>query len=177
LSSMQFGNDDDSDPMTCRGRAAHARLAAKETNDHDFTRIFERLAELYDATADKLEAAGRHQSFRKIARCRQCPDLFTRLRFFRPGRCGRADALSSGWKPAGRFRVGSNSQWRKGRRHQVGAEDIRTAEVRLERDAAGASAKTGFLQEARFTFARPRCGSSIAGKSSRSVLRSCCRLL
>src|SRR3954471_21011754 len=59
LSSMQFGKDEDTDPMTCRGRAAHARLAAKEANDDDFMRIFERLAELYEAKAVKLEAAAK----------------------------------------------------------------------------------------------------------------------
>jgi hypothetical protein len=48
--------DDDDDPVTCRGRAAHARLAAEECTSADLKRILGRLAELYDAKADALEA-------------------------------------------------------------------------------------------------------------------------
>jgi len=50
-----INNEDD--PATCRGRAAHARLAARETADEDFRRIFERLAQLYDGKAEILERA------------------------------------------------------------------------------------------------------------------------
>ena len=47
--------NNENDPATCRGRAVHARLAARETSDQDFRRIFERLAQLYDSKAETLE--------------------------------------------------------------------------------------------------------------------------
>ena len=56
LDFVQLTNEND--PATCRGRAVHARLAAEESADQDFKRIFRRLAELYDAKASKLEAVG-----------------------------------------------------------------------------------------------------------------------
>ena len=56
LGFVQLTNEND--PATCRGRAVHARLAAEESADQDFKRIFRRLAELYDAKASKLEAVG-----------------------------------------------------------------------------------------------------------------------
>ena len=49
----------ENNPATCRGRAAHALMAARETADQDFKRIFERLAELYEAKATRLEASER----------------------------------------------------------------------------------------------------------------------
>jgi hypothetical protein len=54
LGFVQLTNEND--PATCRGRAVHARLAAEESADQDFKRIFRRLAELYEAKASKLEA-------------------------------------------------------------------------------------------------------------------------
>ncbi len=51
--------DDENDPATCRGRAAHARMAAQETTDQDFKRIFQRLAELYEAKANNFEVVER----------------------------------------------------------------------------------------------------------------------
>jgi len=51
--------DDDNDPVTCRGRAAHARFAAEETSSPEFRLIFARLAKLYDEKAVKLEARER----------------------------------------------------------------------------------------------------------------------
>ena len=57
LDFMQLANAND--PATCRGRAAHARLAAEETTDQDFKRIFQRLAEMYEARAGKLDAVER----------------------------------------------------------------------------------------------------------------------
>ena len=54
LGFAQLTNEND--PATCRGRATHARLAAEESADQDFKRIFQRLAELYEAKASKLEA-------------------------------------------------------------------------------------------------------------------------
>lgn len=51
--------DDENDIETCRCRAMHARLAAEESNSYEFRLIFERLAELYEVKAKKLEALER----------------------------------------------------------------------------------------------------------------------
>jgi len=65
LEFAQLSNEDD--PATCRGRAVHARMAADESTDQGLKRIFQRLAELYEAKAGKLE--------RELARAEQPTEL------------------------------------------------------------------------------------------------------
>jgi hypothetical protein len=56
MSEIDFAHlNNENDSVTCRGRAAHARMAAQEATDEDFKRIFVRLAELYETKAKKLD--------------------------------------------------------------------------------------------------------------------------